>query len=108
MSINLVPSHINNLTSLFRLQGAQGALYVFEIYPQREAPELAKIAEFIPNLHEQGYITYALNGNRVVIYGPKNGTVIVWDFMENTVVRWSVGRLRIMDQVGDVFLLPLV
>ncbi|KAF8800148.1 hypothetical protein BYT27DRAFT_7315038 [Phlegmacium glaucopus] len=55
------------------------ALYIFEIYPQKESPELAKIATLMLNLLAQEYATYSMNGNTVVIYDHRSdkGTVII-------------------------------
>lgn len=64
-------------------------LRVFEIYPQRETHEHAKIGEFTFNPSYD--ISLRLCGNRAITYSPSDGAVMVWDFMANTVARWSLG-----------------
>jgi hypothetical protein len=67
------------------------ALYIFEICPQKETPELAKIAELSFNFN--GSLTYSFNGNRVIIYEPE-GIVTVWDFIANAMGRWRISSPR--------------
>jgi hypothetical protein len=67
------------------------ALYVFEICPQKETPELAKIAELSFNVH--GSLTYSFNGNRVIIYDSE-GIVTVWDFIANAMGHWRISGHR--------------
>ncbi|KAF8800135.1 hypothetical protein BYT27DRAFT_7217271 [Phlegmacium glaucopus] len=74
------------------------ALYIFEIYPQDETPELAKIAKLLLRLSGHG-TTYSLNGNTVVIYSPLEGTVILWDFIVNTAASWSISNPSFNDEV---------
>lgn len=86
MSILTLTITLNTLTQLFR----HNLVSIFEIYPQQKIPKLAKIAEL--NLNFQDNATCSLNGNRVVIYGRKAGTVIVWDFVANTATSWSITK----------------
>jgi len=77
-------------------------LYVFEIYPQSENPELAKIGELI--LHQPyEHLIFSLHGNRVIIYGRLKRTVIVWNFIANAVASWSIdSRLNLRDNIIGV------
>ncbi|KAF8800153.1 hypothetical protein BYT27DRAFT_6845514 [Phlegmacium glaucopus] len=74
-------------------------LCIFEIYPQKETPELAKIVKLMLDLPVQEYATYSLNGNTVVIYNRAVGTAIVWDFIANTAASWSISNPSFNDEV---------
>ena len=62
---------------------------IFEIYPQNDAPKLAKIGEVSLDLIAED-ITYSLFGNRAVIYDRIEGIIIAWDFVANAATRWSI------------------
>jgi len=74
-------------------------LYVFEIYPQSENPELARIGQLI--LHQQyQLVTFFFHGNKVIINARLKRTVIVWDFITNAVASWSIdSRLHLRDNI---------
>ncbi|KAF8800136.1 hypothetical protein BYT27DRAFT_6844769 [Phlegmacium glaucopus] len=74
---------------------------IFEIYPQKESPELAKIAKLTLNLPER-VLKFSYDGNSVVTYNHAKGTVIVWDFIANTAASWSISNPRFMDEVIKV------
>lgn len=77
---------------------------VFEIYPQKPTPNLVKLAEFRLDLQAGQLVKGSLNGNRVVIHGRKNGIVIIWDFIANTVASWSISDPSPTDEVCFVTL----
>ncbi|KAF8800137.1 hypothetical protein BYT27DRAFT_6844810 [Phlegmacium glaucopus] len=79
-------------------------LYIFEIYPEKETPELTKIARLMLDLPEQEpeYAACSLNRNTVVIYNRVEGTVIVWDFVANTAANWFISNASFMDEVIKV------
>lgn len=84
-------SFINILISLFRLDGA---LTVFEIYPEKENPKLVQIARiFLGSFIFEDYLDCFLHGDRAVVYSHKSQVVIVWDFIANTIASWSVSSL---------------
>ncbi|KAF8802596.1 hypothetical protein BYT27DRAFT_7172643 [Phlegmacium glaucopus] len=63
---------------------------VFEIYPQKQTPELSQIAELILDLQDED-IAYSLNGNVAVILTKDTGRITVWDFKANTMADWHGG-----------------
>lgn len=91
-----------------------GDRYVFEIYPDRQISELAKIAEF--NLVELGfefpaedYGDHYLYGDKVYIYTPfSDGIITVWDFMTNNVASWSIGSPSHLDRVCYISFFPYI
>ena len=78
----------------------------FEIYPQKDTYEHAKIGEL--TLYDRGrYGKPLFCGNRAIIYFPTTAAVIVWDFMANT--NWSFRMPRVDDWVTVCFFfLPLL
>jgi len=85
-----------------RILAYSSVLHVFEIYPQRDTPELAKIGELILYLQEVDSNDMILNGNGVIINDYENGTLIVWDFMANTMARWSISSPGFMGEIIKV------
>ncbi|KAF8800133.1 hypothetical protein BYT27DRAFT_7175825 [Phlegmacium glaucopus] len=79
-------------------------LYIFEIYPQKETPQFAKIAELMVDLPEEDpeFAKSSLNGNIVVNYNSGEGTVVVWDFVANTVASWFISNSSHIDEVIKV------
>ncbi|KAF8800147.1 hypothetical protein BYT27DRAFT_7200661 [Phlegmacium glaucopus] len=75
------------------------ALYIFEIYPQKDTPELTKLARL--SLRQES-VTCSLNGNTAVIYNLEKGTVTVWDFMANAAASWSISNPNFNDEVIKV------
>ena len=81
---------------------------MFEIFPQRATAELAKIAELVLDLQEEEDLTYSLNGNRAIIYDREKGTVIVWDFIANTVASWTIHDVGYGDEVCYIFFFAML
>lgn len=89
------------------------ALRVYEMYPQRETPELIQIGELFLGIHGKDEISCFSNGNKVIVFGHKNGHVIVWDFIADTVACWSVGGgidepyKKVVEVAETTIILPL-
>lgn len=75
-------------------------VYVFEAYPQKDPVTFQAVGSLQLNLRElEKNVIYSLNGNRVVIFDRKRGTIIVWDFIVNVVASWFVSSSSLMDEV---------
>jgi len=70
-------------------------LSLFEVYPQKDTHEHAKIGEL--TLIRDHLAKPLVCGNRAIIYVPDTRAVIVWDFMANT--NWSFRIPRADDWV---------